>query len=70
MMMQPGPARCDECREPFEEDEDMYLWEREFVCESCFEELFDGLSLREKAELNGSVIIKNRRPNRTPVNDY
>lgn len=70
MMMLSGPSRCNACREPFEEDEDMYLWEREFICEYCFETLFDELSAHEKAELAGCVIIKNRRPSRTPVNDH
>lgn len=62
-----SPARCNECRAQFEDDEDMYMWDGGFVCSDCFDVLFDELSRGEKAALIGSAVTKNRRPDRTPV---
>ena len=48
--------RCGECAAPFEEGEEIYLWEDRYVCGECFDALFDSLSRFEKALMSGCEI--------------
>lgn len=51
---------CAECGAVFSPWEEMYSWDKgmreEYVCEACFDALFDELSRHERAELIGSEV--------------
>lgn len=60
-------AYCAQCRLMFENGEDMFSWEGEYVCSDCFDALFSELDRYERAGLVGSRVINYRRPYGTPV---
>ena len=39
-------AYCAQCRLMFENGEEMFSWEGEYICADCFDALFSELSLR------------------------
>lgn len=61
-------AYCGQCRLGFEDGEEMFSWENEYVCADCFDALFSELDRCDRARLIGSRIENYRRPPRTPVN--
>lgn len=60
-------AYCGQCRLRFEDGEELFSWEGEFVCTDCFDALFSELDRYDRARLIGSRIINYRHPDRMPV---
>lgn len=55
-------ACCGQCRLQFEDDEELFSWEGEYVCADCFDALFSELDRYDRARLIGSRIINYRHP--------
>jgi hypothetical protein len=51
----------------FENGDEIFSWEGEYVCSDCFDALFSELDRYERAGLVGSRVINYRRPFGTPV---
>ena len=60
-------AYCAQCRLMFENGDEIFSWDGEYVCSDCFDALFSELDRYERAGLVGSRVINYRRPFGTPV---
>ena len=45
-----------QCRLMFENGDEIFSWEGEYVCSDCFDALFDELTRPERAQLRGSEV--------------
>jgi len=51
-------AVCSQCQgEQYREDY-MYLWDGKKICVQCMQDMFDCLTIKEKAELLGAECVK------------
>ena len=59
---------CGQCRLSFEDGEEIFSWEGEYVCADCFDALFSELDRYDRARLVGSRITNYRHSiSRMPV---